>query len=64
LLTGLGRYLEATRLNKELGNLEEALRSVERALEIDQDCLGTDHVLYKDTLEIVQSLKRQRKPTN
>jgi tetratricopeptide (TPR) repeat protein len=60
LLTGLDRYLEATKLNEELGNYEEALSSAEKALEIDRYCLGTDHVLYLETLETVQSLKRRR----
>jgi hypothetical protein len=64
LLTSLDRYLEATKLNEELGNYEEALYSAERALEIDQDCLGTDHSLYQETLETVQSLKLRAESKN
>jgi len=57
-------YLEATKLNEELGNYAEALYSAERALEIDQDCLGTDHTLYLETLETVQSLKLRTESRN
>ena len=64
LLTSLDRYLEATKLNEELGNYEEALYSAERALEIDQDCLGTDHALYLETLETVRSLKLRTESKN
>jgi hypothetical protein len=52
------------KLNEELDNYEEALYNAERALEIDKDCLGTDHVLYLETLETVQSLKLRTESKN
>jgi hypothetical protein len=54
-MLALFRYFEAARLSAKLGNQDEALVFAERGLEIDEDCLGKDHVLYRKSYETVQS---------
>lgn len=50
-------YLEASNLCVTLGRVDEALLYAEKALQIDADCLGTDHELYRNSLGIVGSLR-------
>ena len=54
------RYLEAAKLNQGYAKYEEALRCAERGLAIDEDCLGTDHPLYQNSLKAVNNLKKHR----
>ncbi|KAE9377885.1 TPR domain-containing protein, partial [Stipitochalara longipes BDJ] len=51
-------YLEAAKLNQGYAKCEEALRCAERGLALDEDCLGTDHPLYQNSLKAVNSLKK------
>ncbi|OCK74456.1 SET domain-containing protein [Lepidopterella palustris CBS 459.81] len=51
-------YFEAAKLNMGLGRREEALRCAEKGLEIDRDCLSTDHPLYQHGVATVQELKK------
>ncbi|KAJ4417782.1 hypothetical protein N0V82_005948 [Gnomoniopsis sp. IMI 355080] len=50
-------YIEAAKLCVKLGRTDEALRLAEKALQIDEDCLGKDHDLYQTSLEVVKSLR-------
>ncbi|CAN8097912.1 unnamed protein product [Discula destructiva] len=50
-------YLEASKLCVKLGRSDEALLYAENALKINEDCLGPDHELYREGLDIVRSLK-------
>ncbi|KAJ4393438.1 hypothetical protein N0V93_002648 [Gnomoniopsis smithogilvyi] len=59
-LTGRGLssyYLEASKLCVKLGRTDEALLCAEKALQIDEDCLGKDHDLYQNSLELVGKLR-------
>ena len=47
----------ASRLNTKLGKHGEALGCAEKALQVEKDCIGTDHEDYQKTLEIVRGLK-------
>lgn len=51
-------YLEASKLYVKLGKIDEALLCAEKALHIDEDCLGKDHDLYQDSLNVVWSLRK------
>ena len=51
------RYFEAAKLNGKLGKCEDALRCVERGLQIDEDCLGMDHELYQKSLKDTEALR-------
>lgn len=57
LIDWINRYLEASRLNGEAGRLQEAVTCAERALHVDEDCLGRDHALYLETLQILEKCK-------
>ncbi|CZT01728.1 uncharacterized protein RAG0_09207 [Rhynchosporium agropyri] len=50
--------MKAAELNLDICKHQEALRLAEQALQLDEDCLGTDHLDYKKNLEIVQGLKK------
>lgn len=39
--------------------MDEALLRAEKALQIDEDCLGRDHDLYRDSLDVVLSLRKR-----
>ncbi|CZT45226.1 uncharacterized protein RSE6_05520 [Rhynchosporium secalis] len=52
-------YMKAAELNLDMCKHQEALRLAEQALQLDEDCLGTDHLDYKKNLEIVQGLKKE-----
>ncbi len=51
------RYMATSRLNTKLGKHRDALGCAEKALEIEKDCLGTDHEHYQETLAAVQMLR-------
>lgn len=53
------RYFEAAKLKQKIGRMDEALRYAKEGLQIDRDCLGSDHALYEQGVETVQSLKMQ-----
>lgn len=50
------RYTSAARMSAEAGDREEALRLARRGLEISQDCLGSDHELYRQDKEFLERL--------
>jgi len=49
--------MAASRLKKDLGEQGDALKFAEKALNIEKDCVGTDHEHYKKTFKVVQELK-------
>lgn len=49
-------YLAAGKLNEALGRHEAALHCVERGLDIDRACLGTDNTLYQDGVRAFERL--------
>lgn len=51
-------YLEASKLCVKLGRSDQALLWAEKALKIDEDCLGKDHDIYQTSLEFVRSLRK------
>ena len=57
LMLAPNRYFEAARLSGKLGEHDNALVHAERGLQIDEDCLGNDHVLYQESLEKVEALR-------
>ncbi len=48
--------MATSRLNTKLGKHGDALRCAEKALQIEKDCIGTDHEHYQRTLKAVQML--------
>ncbi|KAL3419272.1 TPR domain-containing protein [Phlyctema vagabunda] len=50
-------HLEAARLSQLLGHSDNALGFAEKGLEIEKDCLGTDHPLYQESLKLVQDMQ-------
>lgn len=53
-------YLEASKLCVKLGKSAEALLYADKALQINEDCLGQDHELYRESSNVVQSLKAEK----
>lgn len=52
------RYQDAARLNRELENYPDALRCAGKGIQLDEDCLGTDHPVYQQGLHDAQELRR------